>query len=149
MATTPRALTPFTCHQPTFYQVAGMDGFCHLCQLAPIYLPHQLPFFQLFSEIPYCLCFSPFPFFFLVTCKTINELQVEIWDSACNKLMHSFECIKQAHSSLLVSFNCALECQPARPHQSCLPVHLGHPLTLIHREAPCLSLRSACIRGCM
>lgn len=39
---------------------------------SPIYLPHHLqhhcPFFQLFSEILYCLCFSPFCFFSFLQC---------------------------------------------------------------------------------
>lgn len=86
-------------------------------------------------------------FFFFVTRKTINELQTVIWNSACNKLMHSFECIKQARSSLSVSFYCALECQPAHSPPELLACVLGHPLTLIHGEAPCL-WHSACIRGC-
>lgn len=64
MAATPRAPTPFTWHQPTFcaYQVAGMGGFCHLCQPALYICLINCPFFQLFSEILYCLCFSPFCF---------------------------------------------------------------------------------------
>lgn len=154
MAAAPRAPTPCTWHQPAFcaYQVAGMGGFCHLCQLA-LYIwliicnINALSFScSLKSFIAFAFPLSVF--FLFAMCKTINELQAEIWDSACNKLMHPFECMKWARSSLRVSLYCALECQPVHSPPKLPACALGDPLTLIHREAPCPSLRSACIRSC-
>lgn len=115
----------------------------------PMCFPHQLPFISAVLWNPLLPLLFPFSFFFLfATCKTINELQAEIWDSACNKLMHPFECMRRACSLLQVSFYCALECQPAHSPPELLACALGHPLTLIQWEAPCPSLRAACIRGC-
>lgn len=151
MAATPRAPTPFTWHQPTFcaYQVAGNGWLLSSLPTPPVCLPHQLPFISALLWNPLLPLLFPFSFFSsFATCKTINELQAEIWDSACNKLMHPFECMKQARSSSWVSFYCALECQAAHSPPELLPCALGHPWTLIHREVPCPSLCSACIRGC-